>query len=162
VPKVSDRDPNESYSPVLARPSFIVVADEDVQAHRGALAIFASVKRRGVWSLARRFRIAAVMAEAKIDLREVRIGAGRSDIEVFAFWAHVEIIVPPGIRLDVQDSAFMGDVNWEATESWNLPRDAPTVMVRGSVIMSSVEIKVRYAGETEREAKKRIKAATRG
>lgn len=143
-------------------PSFTVVPDEDVEPHRGAVAIFASVKRHGVWSLARRFRIAAVMAEAKLDLREVRIGAGRSDIEVFAFWASVEIIVPPGIRIDVQDSALMGEVTSEATESWNLPRDAPSVTVRGSVIMSSIEIKVRYAGETEKEAKRRLKAASRG
>ncbi len=137
----------------------MVVPDDDVPPHRGALAIFAYVKRRGVWSLARRFRIAAVMAEAKIDLREARIGAGRSDIEVFALWASVEIIVPPGIRIDVQDSALMGEINWEATDSWDLPRDAPVVMVRGSVIMSSVEIKVRYAGESDKEAKKRLKGA---
>jgi hypothetical protein len=162
VPKHPCRTPNELRRLDALGPSFIVVPDDDVQAHRGALAIFASVKRRGVWSLARRFRIAAVMAEAKLDLREVRIGAGRSDIEIFALWAYVEIIVPPGIHIDVQDSALMGDLNWEATESWNLPRDAPTVTVRGSVIMSSVEIKVRYVGESEKEAKKRIKAGTRG
>lgn len=162
VPNLPYRDPNELRNPLAVGKSFSIVPDEDVQAQRGAMAIFGSVKRRGVWSLARRFRIAAVMAEAKLDLREVRIGAGRSDIEIFALWASVEIIVPPGIHIDVQDSALMGEINWEATENWNLPREAPTVMVRGSVIMSSVEIKVRYAGESEKEAKKRIKAASRG
>ena len=160
VPNYLDRDPNDYYQPT-ARPSFIVVADENVEAHRGALAIFASVKRRGVWSLARRFRIAAVMAEAKIDLREVRIGPGRSVIELFALWASIEIIVPPGIQVDVQDSALMADINWEGTENRHLAQDAPTVLVRGSVIMGSVNIKVRYLGESEREAKRRIKS-TRG
>lgn len=156
------RDPNELRRLDATRPSFIVVHDDDVQAHRGAVAIFSSVKRRGVWSLARRFRIVAVMAEAKLDLREVRIGAGRSEIEIFALWAYVEVIVPPGIHIDVQDSALMGELNWESTEGWDLPRDAPTVTVRGSVIMSSVEVKVRYAGESEKEAKKRLKAGSRG
>lgn len=161
MPSYLDRSPNEAYPLAVSRPSFIVVPDGDVEAHRGALAIFASVKRRGVWSLARHFRIAAVMAEAKLDLREVRIGAGRSDIEIFALWASVEITVPPGIRIDVQDSAVMGDIKWEATDEGQLPKDAPLVMVRGSVIMSSIEIKVRYLGETDREAKKR-KRQSRG
>lgn len=160
MPNYLDRGPNEYY-PVAARPSFIVVSDHQVEPHRGALAFMASVKRRGVWTLAKRFRIAAVMAEAKIDLREARI-AMRSEIEVFAFWAHIEIIVPPGIRVDVQDSALMGDINWESTDNQSLPHDAPAVFVRGSVIMSSIEVKVRYLGESDREAKKRLKAARRG
>ena len=155
--------PNEAYGLTVPRQStsFTVVRPHEVDEHRGALAIFSSVKRRGVWSLARRFRVAAIMGEVKLDLREVRIAPGRSDIEVFALWASVEIIVPPGIRIDVQDSAFMGEVNWESTDDQQLSRDAPVVMVRGSVIMSSVEIKVRYLGESNREAKKRIKAARR-
>jgi hypothetical protein len=155
-----DRGPNEYY-PVAVRPSYLLVPDEQVEPHRGALAFMASVKRRGVWTLAKRFRIAAVMAEAKIDLREARISS-RSEIEVFAFWASIEIIVPPGIRVDVQDSALMGEVNWESTDAQNLPPDAPSVFVRGSVIMSSIEVKVRFVGETDREAKKRLKAASRG
>ncbi len=159
MPDYLDRSPNEYY-PVAARPSFIVVADDQVEAHRGALAFMASVKRRGVWTLAKRFRIAAVMAEAKIDLREARI-TSQSEIEVFAFWASIEMIVPPGIRVDVQDSALMGEVNWESTDGQNLPYDAPSVFVRGSVIMSSIEVKVRLVGETDREAKKRLKAARR-
>lgn len=157
MPDYLDRRPNEYY-PVAARPSFTVVADDQVEPHRGALALMSSVKRRGVWTLAKRFRIAAVMAEAKIDLREARISS-HSEIEVFAFWASIEIIVPPGIRVDVQDSALMGEVNWESTDSQNLPYDAPSVLVRGSVIMSSIEVKVRYLGETDREAKRRLKAA---
>ncbi|HEY7566493.1 MAG TPA: LiaF domain-containing protein [Gemmatimonadaceae bacterium] len=157
MPDYLDRRPNEYY-PVAARPSFLVVADDQVEAHRGALALMSSVKRRGVWTLAKRFRIAAVMAEAKIDLREARISS-HSEIEVFAFWASIEIIVPPGIRVDVQDSALMGEVNWESTDNQNLSHDAPSVLIRGSVIMSSVEVKVRYLGETDREAKRRLKAA---
>ena len=161
VPDYLDRSPNDYYYPVAAPRSFTLLADDDVEAHRGALAIMGSIKRRGVWSLPRRFRVAAVMAEAKIDLREARLGYGQSVIEIFAFWASIEIIVPPGIRMDVQDSALMGDINWETAENRDLSPDAPTVLVRGSVIMSSVEIKVRYQGETDREAKKRLKAAKR-
>lgn len=161
MPDYLDRSPNDYYYPVTAPRSYTLLAEDDVEAHRGALAIMGSIKRRGVWSLPRRFRVAAVMAEAKIDLREVRLGYGQSVIEIFAFWASIEIIVPPGIRMDVQDSALMGDINWETAENRDLSPDAPTVLVRGSVIMSSVEIKVRYQGETDREAKKRLKAAKR-
>jgi hypothetical protein len=154
------RPPNE-YAPVAVRRSFTIVHPDDVEPHRGALAIMGSVKRRGVWSLPRRFRVAAVMAEAKIDLREARIGAGESVIEVFAFWASIEIIVPPGIRIEVQDNAVMGEINWDTADDYDLAYDAPVVLVRGSVIMSSVEVKVRYLGESDREAKRRMKAELR-
>lgn len=160
VPWHLDRDPNEYDALVSARPSFSILPYDEVEPHRGALAVFSSIKRTGIWSLARRFRVAAVMAEAKLDLREVRIGPGTSEIEIFALWASVEIIVPPGIRIDVHDSAFMGEVKWESTDDRHLPelgRDAPMVMIRGSVIMSSIEVKVRYLGETDKEAKRRKK-----
>jgi hypothetical protein len=98
------------------------------------------------------------MAEAKLDLREAAIGYGQSVIEVFAFWASIEIIVPPGIWIDVQDSSLMGDVSWESAANRHLTRDAPTILLRGNVIMSAVNVKVRYLGETDREAKKRLKA----
>jgi hypothetical protein len=152
------RSPNE-YAPLAPRRSFTLVPDDSVEAHRGALAVMGSVKRHGVWAMPRRFRVAAVMAEAKIDLREARIGAGESVIEVFGFWASIEIIVPPGVRLDVQDSAVMGEINWDATDEGAMDHDSPVIVIRGSVIMSSVDVKIRYAGETDREAKKRLKAA---
>jgi hypothetical protein len=160
VPEYYDRAPND-YAVSAALPSYEVIPDADVEPHRGALAVFSSVKRRGIWSLARRFRVAAIMAEAKLDLREARLGAGQSVIEVFAFWASIEIIVPPGIWIDVQDSALMGDVSWDSAANRHLSNDAPSILVRGSVIMSSVEVKVRYYGETDKEAKKRMKAGRR-
>lgn len=162
-PPVDDytvRRPNE-YASLVPQRSFSILRDDLVEPHRGALAIMGSVKRRGVWSMPRRFRVAAVMGEAKIDLREARIGAGESVIEVFAFWASIEIIVPPGIRVDVQDSSVMGEVDWDSAAEREVDDDAPVLLVRGSVIMSSIEVKVRYAGETDREAKKRLKAARR-
>ncbi|MGQ0640448.1 MAG: LiaF domain-containing protein [Gemmatimonadaceae bacterium] len=157
MPEYPERSPNEYYDSV-AGPSFTLVSDDQVEGHRGALAIFSTVKRHGIWTLARRFRVAAIMAEAKLDLREARIGYGQSVIEVFAFWASIEIIIPPGIWIDVQDSSLMGDVSWESAANRHLPKDAPSILVRGSVIMSSISVKVRYVGETEREAKKRLKA----
>lgn len=158
MPDYLDRSPNEYYDPVDARPSFTLVPDGEVEPHRGALSIFSSVKRRGIWTLARRFRVAAIMAEAKLDLREARIGYGQSVIELFAFWASIEIIVPPGIWIDVQDSSLMGDVSWESAANRHLPKDAPSILIRGNVIMSSINVKVRYLGETDREAKRRLKA----
>lgn len=156
-----ERRPNDDFALSDRDRSFVVVRDDEVEPHRGATAFLSSIKRQGVWTLARQFRIAVVMADAKLDLREVRLGPGRSTIEIFAFWGSVHIIVPPGIRVDVQDSTLMGEITWEQGETYHDAPDAPSIFVRGTAIMSGVEIKMRYPGETERDAKRRRKRQRR-
>jgi hypothetical protein len=57
--------------------------------------------------------------------------------------ASVRIIVPPGVRVVVQPSAFMATVDDEFAEQPPVGSGAPVVRVSGRVIMSELKIRVR-------------------
>jgi hypothetical protein len=80
----------------------------------------------------------AVMGGCQINLRDARITT-EAVIDVLAFWGGIEIRVPRGWRIDNQVTAILGGVV-DKTER-DIPAGAPTLLIRGSVIMGGVEIK---------------------
>ncbi len=121
------------------------------------LAIMGGVERKGAWIPPRRMTVAAVMGGAELDFREATFGAEVTDVWVVAIMGGVEIIVPPGIRTDLKGVIpIMGGSGSDAPSA-GLPPDAPTVRVRGLALMGGLEVKVRLPGESEKEARKRIR-----
>jgi hypothetical protein len=139
----------------------MVVADEHVRPNAGALAFMSGHSRKGDWNVPRRFRAVAVMGSVELDLREARIPEGESEIEVFAFWGSIAIIIPPGVGVECEGDGFMGEFSFNGHYPEALPPDAPVIRLKGGAYMSSVEATVRYAGESEGDAKRRMKAAKR-
>lgn len=139
-------------------PRHMVVADEFVRPNAGALAVLSGHSRSGDWNMPRRFRAVAVMGSVELDLREARIPEGDSEIEVFALWGSVSIIVPPGVAVECDGDGVMGEFSFDGHYPEAVGSDAPVIHLRGSAYMASVEATVRYAGESEGEAKKRRKA----
>src|SRR5665213_908185 len=71
-------------------------------------AIMGGVDRRGAWTVPQRWRVIAMMGGAQLDLREARFPAGVIDLEVKAVFGGVQIIVPPGLAVEVHGTAIMG------------------------------------------------------
>jgi hypothetical protein len=130
-----------------------------VREHQVLVAIMGGVERRGVWTPARKTLVLAMMGGAELDLREARFAPGETEIMVFAFWGGVEIIVPPDVRVDSGGIAIMAGFDHQHSGLPDPGEDAPLVKIGGVAIMAGVEILVRYAGETEKEAKKRLREA---
>jgi hypothetical protein len=125
------------------------------------LAIWSGRVRKGAWVPARKIRAFGFMGGVELDFREALLSGETIQIEAGAVMGAVEIVVPPGVRVQTEGFAFMGafEENTEAAES--LPADAPLIRVSGFAFMGGVDVTSRYPGETPREARRRRKEAAR-
>jgi Domain of unknown function (DUF1707)/Cell wall-active antibiotics response 4TMS YvqF len=109
--------------------------------------IMSNVKKKGTWTPARNNKVFCLMGSAKLDLREARITNGETLFDLNVIMGEVELIVPPGLRVECDGSAFMGE--FEDVHSADLaPADAPIIRVTGSALMGAVRIKTRLPGES--------------
>jgi hypothetical protein len=118
-------------------------------------AIMGGVDRRGAWTVPRRWRVIAMMGGAQLDLREARFPAGVIDLEVKAVFGGVQIIVPPGLAVEVHGTAIMGGFQNVNRAPAHPDPDAPLLRVHGIAIMGGVDIHMRLPGENDRAARRR-------
>ncbi|MBL8958566.1 MAG: hypothetical protein JNJ98_01850 [Gemmatimonadetes bacterium] len=138
-----------------------VIPANAVRASAGVLAVMSGVVRKGPWELPRQFRIATVMGSTEIDLREAVLAEGESHIEVFCLFGSVEITVPSGVEVVVDGDAFAGEFSHTPDPSVPIDPGAPRIVIHGSAYFGAVECDARMAGESEGQAKKRIRLARR-
>jgi hypothetical protein len=140
---------------VEAAPSVRVEPWRAVARTQTMVAVMGGAERKGQWTPPRHMNVVAVMGGGKLDFREAIFGEPVSEVTIVVFMGGVEIIVPPGIRVESNGFALMGGFEQVAQETAS--PDAPLVKVNGFACMGAVEMKVRLPGETEKEARKRIK-----
>lgn len=119
------------------------------------VAVMGGAERKGQWTPPRNLNVVAIMGGGGLDFREAIFGEPVTEVTVVAIMGGVEIIVPPGVRVESNGFALMGGFEQVAQEGTGA--DAPLIKVNGFVCMGAVEMKVRLPGETKREARKRIK-----
>jgi len=127
------------------------------QEREAAYAIFGGIDRRGAWNVPRQMRVVALFGGANLDLREARFPAGVIDIHVTAVMGGINIVVPPGLAVQMHGSAIMGgfaDVNRAPA---NPDPDAPLLRVHGLTMMGGVNIEMRLPGESEGGARRRAR-----
>ncbi len=141
-----------------ARAGAAAGAAAQVRPRDHSVAVFAETKREGQWIPARRNTAVAVMGSAVIDLREALLGPEQTVVSAIAFMGGVEVIVPPGVRVECSGSAVFGafEQRREFTPFAG-GLDAPLVRVEGFAMFGSVEIEHRRPGESRREARRRRK-----
>jgi hypothetical protein len=118
--------------------------------HARVLAVMSSFKRLGPWVVPRNVEMLAVMSDAKLDLREARLAPGVTDIDIFAFWTSVKVIVPPGVRVVDHTTPFLADVANETLLDPTEVASPSIVRIRGSVIMSELKVKTMAIGEKKK------------
>ena len=124
-------------------------------------AIFGGIDRRGTWTVPRRMKIVAIMGGAHLDLREARFPPGVVELDVTAVMGGIEIVVPPGLAVQMHGSAIMGGFADVDRAPANPDPDAPLLRVRGLTMMGGVNISMRLPGESERGARRREQRALR-
>lgn len=136
----------------------VVVPAGQARERSGVTCFMSGQSRKGEWEVPRHLRVACIFGSVELDLREARIPAGETTIEVFVLFGSVEIIFPPGVRVDASGDAFVGSFEFHADPTVPIPADAPVIRLRGDGYFSSVEGYVRYSGESSGDVKRRIKS----
>lgn len=138
-------------APASAGPARTLAAPQGTQT---VIAIMGGATRKGTWTPPRQLQVFAVMGGAELDFREAVLGPGVIEVRVFAMMGGVEIIVPPGVRVENQGIAIMGGFEHKAHGPPPGP-DAPVLRVSGFVMMGGVDVAVRYPGERASDARRR-------
>jgi serine/threonine protein kinase len=155
APAVATAEPERALA-VSAKTN--ALAPIDVAAESRTVAVFSGSRRAGVWQPARLNHLLAVFGGAEIDMREVDLPPGETEIRVFCMFGGVEITVAPGTRVQLECTAIFAGAEQE--ESTTPPEPgAPVVRVTGLVFFGGVEVLERLPGESGWAARKRRKAA---
>ena len=114
-------------------------ASEDSSATLNAVAYWAGLSRKVVAQDFRGGEVTAVMAGQEIDLRPTRLADGRAVIDLFVWWAGVELRVPEDWTVSVEAQPILGAVVDETRAPIGETRG--TLVLRGLVVMGGVEVK---------------------
>jgi hypothetical protein len=125
------------------------------------MAIWSGRVRKGAWIPARKIRAFALMGGVELDFREALFSGEPIHVHAGAMMGGVDILVPPGVRVETDGFAFMGAFEEDTEVGGVAPADAPLIRVSGFAFMGAVEISSRYPGETARQAKRRRKEDAR-
>ena len=120
----------------------VLVPPELVPDRQGAMVCMSTTTRNGSWTLPRLFRALAIMGEVKLDLRDVHLGAGTSEIQVRAFWGNIEILVPHNLRVECDGTPFIGEFSVKRRSKSMPSPDAPLIRITGGAFMASVKVRI--------------------
>jgi hypothetical protein len=107
------------------------------------VSVMATTKRRGMWLVPRQLNVWSVMSETHLDFTRVRLPPGVTEIHLHAVMASVKVIVPAGVRVVVQPSAFMAEVSDEALSPPPVGSKAPVLRITGPLFMAELKVRVR-------------------
>jgi DUF1707 SHOCT-like domain len=135
----------------------VVVPADQVRDRNLIVMCLGGTERKGRWIPARRTNVVTIMGGATLDFREAMLGPGVTEVWIFALMGGVEIIVSPGMPVEVDGVALMGGFDLESNEPEVRGPDQPLLRVRGMAVMGGVGVEVRLPGESGKGAKRRRK-----
>jgi hypothetical protein len=144
--------------PVPAAADAVQVAHpSQVAEQQFVVAVMGGATRRGAWAAPRQLNVIAVMGGAELDFRQARIAPGVTEVNVFALMGGVQIVVPPGVHVEMNGIAIMGGFDEKMRAEAPPPPGAPILRIGGFAMMGGVEVTVRLPGESERDARQRAR-----
>ncbi|MXW65619.1 MAG: DUF1707 domain-containing protein [Gemmatimonadales bacterium] len=127
-----------------------------VQEHDLIVSIWGATERKGSWVPPRQLTAVTVMGGTDLDFRQAAFATETVSVRLLALMGGVDIVVPPGVRVEWGGIALMGGVTMP--EPVTPPaQDAPVIRLSGLVCMGGVDVVERHPGESAREARKRIR-----
>ncbi len=125
------------------------------------MAIFGGVERHGAWRVPSHLQASAVFGGMSLDFREAVFAPGVTEVHVVALMGGVQLIVPPGLSVEVSGTAVMGGFGHVERTPVQADPDRPLLRVHGLAIMGGVAVETRLPGESETDAHRRRKGDRR-
>ena len=111
--------------------------------HQVVIAVMGGADRKGPWVPARNLYVTAVMGGAVLDFRHAQMEPGVTNLYVLAIMGGVEIVIPPGLRVESNGIGIMGGFEHADVREDQGTGVGPVLRVSGAAIMGAVEIKER-------------------
>ena len=110
---------------------------------RWAMAYKNSIRRGGRWRVPERFTSVVYKGGGWLDLRAAELTAPVTTVVAVAYKSRIDILVPPGVRVEMD--GFGVSKGWSAEEEAEirLPHDAPTVHIRGIAYKGTIETRTK-------------------
>ncbi|MER5938024.1 MULTISPECIES: DUF1707 domain-containing protein [unclassified Streptomyces] len=128
------------------------------------VAVMSAFQRKGRWTAPKRFNCFAFWGGGEIDLREANFADRVIEINCVAIMGGIEVIVPPGVEVEVRGIGIMGGFDQREDGAPGDP-GAPRVIVTGFAFWGGVgvERKLTRAQKQElREERRREKLERQG
>jgi hypothetical protein len=106
-----------------------------------SLAIFSGSDYKGVWQAPRTLTNLCVFGGSSIDFRKAVVPADGVTVTCLCLFGGVDVIVPPGMRVQVRGVGIFG--GFDRTSNEVDDPDAPTIVVEGLALFGGVSVKVR-------------------
>ena len=109
---------------------------------RWSVALLGGVERRGFWRVGEASWAIAFMGGCNLDLRGAAISAPVTAINAISVMGGVDVIVPPGVEVELEGVAVMGSKTLKLSGPAPGP-GAPVVRVNAFALMGSVTVRDR-------------------
>jgi hypothetical protein len=114
---------------------------------------FGTVRRGGRWVIPMRLSAAALFGTVELDLREALLQRRHVTIDATLIGGSLHLLVPDGMRVEFTGRSVLGSRDLRHRASGE--PDAPTVEIRGLVVLGSV-----HARAPKRRWRDRLRRAT--
>ncbi|MFE6717464.1 DUF1707 domain-containing protein [Streptomyces albidoflavus] len=104
---------------------------------RWGIGVLSGFQHTGRWTVPARFKAIAFWGGGQLDLREARFESRETVIDCWTVMGGVNIVVPPGVQVEVRGIGIMGGFGRPAGDDTPDP-DAPRVVVRGFAFWGGV------------------------
>jgi len=110
-----------------------------------AVAYKSSIRRGGRWRVPEHFTSVVYKGSGWLDLRAAELTAPVTTMRVVAYKSRIDILVPPGVRVELDGFGVSKGWSPEEQQEIALPHDAPTVHIRGIAYKGTIETRTKPA-----------------
>jgi hypothetical protein len=131
-----------SSTPPARRAGPLITPGPERESH---VAIMGGLSRTGDWVVPEHFSVFAMMGGAELDLRRATFAAREVVLTLTVFMGGAEVIVPPGVRVQMEGTGIMGGYSGPSgLVEADLGPDAPVVRIRGVAIWGGVSVERKH------------------